>query len=208
MKKIVLAVVAVMLFSATSFSQVRFGVKGGLNFSNFATESSLINSVKGSTNYSFGVLFQGKSMGFAVQPEVLYSVKGGSFGNDALLSLFSGAATEYKSQSIEVPVNLQYGVDLLFARLYLQAGPYVAFTSKVLIDGDADFYDDNKDNFNTIDYGVGVGAGAEFMGLQLSAKYDWGLAPLGKEIIVAGVNTNPLSEIKNRNFSVSLAYLF
>ena len=210
MKKFFSLLAVVIFIAGTASAQLRYGVKGGANFSTL-TESSLADNVKGVTGYQFGFLFQYKASGFAFQPEVLYSVKGAEFDNSAAAGLYLGTGSvAYETQNIEIPLNLQYGLDMGIARAYLQAGPYVSFVTGGFIDGDADVYDSWKDAnaVNTIDVGVGVGAGFEYMGFQLAAKYDFGLVPMGDEQLLLGAQVNPFYDMKTRNLSVSLAYLF
>lgn len=208
MKKSILFALAMFFFSTISNAQLRFGVKAGTNLSNFASASSVLDQVKGATNYQFGVLFQAKAFGFAIQPEILYSVKSGQFSNTKASDIISGTDIEYQSNNIEIPVNLQFGLDMGPARIFLQGGPYVSFLTSALVNGSVDTYDRIKENMNTFDYGVGAGVGAEVMNLQLTVKYDWGLSKLGKESMLAGENVNPFNELQNRNLSISLAYLF
>jgi len=208
MKKIVILAVAFFTFVSVSDAQLKFGVKAGANMSNFSTESNIIDQVKGATNYQFGILLQAKALGFAIQPEVLYSVKGGEFNNSTLSGILSGTDIKFQSQNIEIPVNLQLGLEAGPARVFLQAGPYVSFLTSALINDSRDNYETVKDYISTFDYGVGAGVGAELLGLQLTVKYDWGLSNLGKEELLLGNNINPFNELKNRNFNISLAYLF
>ena len=208
MKKIVILTVALFTFVSVSDAQLKFGVKAGANMSNFSTESNIIDQVKGATSYQFGILLQAKALGFAIQPEVLYSVKGGEFNNSTLSGILSGTDIKFQSQNIEIPVNLQLGLEAGPARVFLQAGPYVSFLTSALINDSRDNYETVKDYISTFDYGVGAGVGAELLGLQLTVKYDWGLSNLGKEELLLGNNINPFNELKNRNFNISLAYLF
>jgi hypothetical protein len=208
MKKITLMALALLLCASASNAQIRFGVKAGANMSNFSTESNVIDQVKGATNYQFGLLLQAKAFGFVIQPEVLYSVKSGEFNNSTLSGILSGTDTEYQSHNIEIPVNLQFGLEMGPARVFLQGGPYVSFLAGALINGSSDDYETVKEYISTFDYGLGLGAGVELLRFQLTAKYDWGLSPLGKEQLLLGENVNPFNELKNRNFNISLAYLF
>ena len=208
MKKTILFALAMFFFSTISNAQLRFGVKAGTNLSNFASASSVVDQVKGATNYQFGVLFQAKAFGFAIQPEILYSVKSGQFSNTKASDVISGTDIEYQTNNIEIPVNLQFGLGMGPARIFVQGGPYVSFLTSALVNGSVDTYDRIKENMNTFDYGVGAGVGAEFMNLQLTVKYDWGLSKLGKESMLAGENVNPFNDLQNRNLSISLAYLF
>jgi hypothetical protein len=216
MKKNLVFVCVMLLAVITSQAQVRFGLKAGANINSLsASVDDMVDQVKGATSYQFGVLFQAKAFGFAVQPEVLYSVKSGLVDvDDLLVQAYLGTTDEvmFTSQNIEVPLNLQYGLDLGLARAYLQAGPYVSFVAATLIDGEADFNENLKGSFKSFDFGAGVGAGIEVLNFQLAVKYDWGLGKIGEATIptsVPNVTTdNPFSKLSHKTLSVSLAYLF
>ena len=80
MKKVGLLIVACII-SQVSYGQFTLGVKGGLNFSNLVTNAgSLGNNIKESketqTGYAFG-LYSRIGDKFFLQPEVLFSTKGG-----------------------------------------------------------------------------------------------------------------------------------
>lgn len=208
MKKTLFFSLAMFFLATMSYAQLRFGVKAGANLSNFASASSVIDQVKGATNYQVGVLLQAKAFGFAIQPEVLYSVKSGQFSNTTMSDIITGQDIEYQSHNLEIPVNLQFGFGMGPARIFVQGGPYVSFLTGALVNGSVDNYEKIKENMNTFDYGFGAGVGAEIMNLQLTVKYDWGLSKLGKESMLAGENVNPFNELQNRNLSIALAFLF
>lgn len=208
MKKTSIIALVLLLCASVSNAQLRFGITGGANISSLSSASSVINQVKGATDYQVGVLLQAKMMGFAIQPEVLYSVKSGQFNNSTVSGILSGSDTKYQSQNIEIPVNLQFGLDAGFARVFIQGGPYVSFLTGALVNGSVKEYKDVQDNINTFNYGVGAGVGAELLSFQLTVKYDWGLSKLGQKQLLDGQNINPFNELKDRNLSIALAYLF
>lgn len=216
MKKILVLVCVMMLAATAGQAQLRFGVKAGANVNSLsASVDEMVDEVKGATSYQFGVVFQAKALGFAVQPEVLYSVKSGLVDlDDDFGRAYLGTIDEVKftSQNIEVPINLQYGLDLGLARAYLQAGPYVSFVAATMIDGEADFNENLKNSFKTFDFGAGVGAGLEVLNFQVAVKYDWGLGKLGEATVPTGIGSlptdNPFNKLSNKTLSVSLAYLF
>ena len=219
MKKFTTLLLAVFLFAGITNAQIRFGVKGGANISNLSTTSGgMIDQVEAASSYQAGVLMQLKFGGFAIQPEILYSVKGGDLRDVASspkLSELTNNASEldYKSQNIDIPLNLQYGIGLGPARVYAQAGPYVSFKLGAALNGDVKLYDkvDGSLEFNNVDWGIGLGVGAELFCFQLSVKYDFGMTTVGKETITSSTtnkNVNPFFDMKNRNLNVSLALLF
>lgn len=213
MKRIACVLVAFMAVVSVSQAQLKFGIKAGANVNNLTSDvSDMIDQVKGSSTYQLGVLFQAKALGFTIQPEALYVVKSSMINNLTIDGIYSGENVEYKTQNIEVPINLQYGFGFIIGRAYLQAGPYVSFVASTLMDGEENFDEKLKNSMNTFDYGVGAGFGVELLGFQLSAKYDWGMGKLGDAHIPTGVGdaviNNPFNDMQNRTLNVSLAYIF
>ena len=186
MKKIVLIVVMACCMSQIE-AQVRFGIKGGVNFENFnyknANEELTIDNAVG---WQLGALLQFQtSVGMAVQPELLYTVK--------KAEVKDGLKNEPNSiHYFEIPFHLQWGFNLAFIRPYVMAGPYFGYA--VQFSGDT-----FKSHIDRFDWGIGLGAGIEFWKLQLGARYSWGLQ---------NVSCKEDFEIKNNTFTLSLALLF
>lgn len=200
---------ALFMLAGISNAQLKLGVKTGVNLSSFSTESNILNEIKGATNYQFGILLQARVLGFSIQPEVLYSVKGGQLSNVTLDGIVDGTQFDFESQNVEVPVNLQFGFGAGSARVFVQGGPYVSMMTGALINSCKHTYAKVNDyfEFNKMDYGVGLGAGVELLGFQLALKYDFGLNNVGKDQKYLTLE-NPFYDLKNRNLNISLAYLF
>lgn len=232
MKKTAIVLIMAILFQGFTFAQLKLGIKAGANISNLSgfTSQDLINDVKSANSYQFGVLAKIKLGNiFSLQPEVLLSMKGAELTNDqsnAALTTLSDALNKpipnslhLKTTYLEVPLNIQAGLSLgSLARVYGQLSPYLSYLIADDVDGAEDFYAAYKDflsNYdgakplNSFDYGIGLGAGVELLFLQLSVKYDFSLNEF-KE--VAGDlldDVNPLfSSLRQRNLSISLAFLF
>ena len=186
MKRIVLVVMLAFCMSQAD-AQVRFGIKGGVNFENFnyknANEELTIDNAVG---WQLGALLQFQtSVGMAVQPELLYTVK--------KAEVKDGLKNEPNSiHYFEVPFNLQWGFNLAFIRPYVMAGPYFGYA--VEFGGDT-----FKSHIDRFDWGIGLGAGLELSNLQLGAYYSWGLH---------NVSSVKEFEMKNNTFTLSLAILF
>ena len=226
MKKLTALALIVFLSANVMNAQLRFGVKAGANISSLSSTSELINNTNATLNYQTGVLMQLKLGNFAIQPEVLYSVKGGELENPIVgnnenksgpLGALTGYATklDYRTQNIDIPVNFQYGMDFGTARVYAQAGPWLSIQVAASLkdaSNNTGCYTavNNVYGFNRVDYGLGFGVGAEYHNFQLSVKYDFGMKEVGKEYLstYSSTNLNPLYDMKNNNLSISLAYLF
>lgn len=175
MKKLVFAaaVVAAMVFctdaSAQRYNSARVGLMGGF------TSSSIKNMDSKSVSlYHVGLTAEIPLLGgFAIQPGLLYQVKGMSADkfNSSSISESLGSF-ETKVGYLEVPVQVQWGLDLLAFRPYVLAEPFVGFRLGQSTKGEAaDKLKDN--NLKKVEYGLGVGAGVDVWRLQLSVKYFW-----------------------------------
>ena len=200
------AAVAVMVSGLNASAQVRFGVLGG--FTSSSTKAENINTESVSL-YHAGVAAQVRlPFNLAVQPQLVYQVKG-----------TAAASADTKVGYVEVPVQIQWGPDLIVCRPYVLAEPFVGYALNVKATTDLAsaqmVINDFKDlNLNRFEYGVGVGAGIEFWRLQLSAKYFWNFGELaGEAKDLAGAISSAVYDAisSGKSFSginVSLALFF
>ncbi|MGC5745301.1 porin family protein [Chryseobacterium sp. NFX27] len=208
MKKLILglAVTASSLAFAqqtpsSSSNPVTFGVKGGMNVSS-ATEGSGLDDTKSKIGFNAGVFANiPVAESFSIQPEVIYS----QYGNK---TEFSNALGKFSTSShldyIAVPVMFQYN---LIPNLYLEAGPefglMVSAKNKIKNEnnGNSTTSDNYKDDLNTFNVGIGLGAGYYFTpNFGITARYVAGLTDVIKD--------NPGDAIRNNVFQVGLAYKF
>ena len=182
MKKIILSIMVMACFMSQIDAQVRFGIKGGVNFDSFKDAKSEL-SVKNSTGWQAGVLMQIKIpvVEMGVQPELLYTVLNAKV-NDASNSI----------HYFEVPLNVRLGLNLLLVRPYFMGGPYFGYALK--LDGKA-----FKDNIEKFNWGIGLGGGVEIWKFQLDARYAWGLQDVSRVQDF---------KMKNNSFRLSLGFLF
>jgi opacity protein-like surface antigen len=169
MKRMFIAAVAALALltvapQAASAKQ-GFIVKGGLTYTKLD-----VNNLKGYTGFNAGFGYQYNiGYGFSVQPEIDYNLKGSQID----------ANTNWKRSFVEVPVNIQWGPDLVVCRPYLEVSPFIGYniantTGKISSTSTAsDIATILNDNAKKIEYGVGLGAGIEIWKLQLSCKYIW-----------------------------------
>jgi hypothetical protein len=162
MKKTTLSLLALFLVIGLS-AQTHFGIKGGLNFDNMKVKDVELKN-NNSTGWHAGILLNAKlPLGLAFQPEVLYSVRS--------IDLSKGYNVNFKY--IEVPVNIQWGIDLILLRPFVMASPYFSYLLGI---GDSK----NKwDGVKEVDYGLGLGVGLDIWKLQVTGKYKWSFGNLG-----------------------------
>ncbi|MBO9691208.1 porin family protein [Chryseobacterium sp.] len=187
----------------TSSNPVTFGVKGGMNVSSLSKDSGL-DDQKSKIGFNAGVFANiPLASSFSVQPEVLYS----QYGNK---SDFTALGTKYSASTkldyIAVPVMFQYN---LIPDLYVEAGPEFGFMVsaknklKNESNGNSTTSDNYKDNFNTFNFGIGLGAGYYFTpNLGLTARYVAGLTDIAKN------RPSGSDAVRNNVFQVGLAYKF
>ncbi|MFA5326141.1 MAG: porin family protein [Bacteroidales bacterium] len=170
MKKVVVFIIALTLFMGFNVNSNAQGfiIKGGLSYANMGTQFENYD-VKSYTGYHFGVGVQtGSLLGFSLQPELLYNVSGSKIGENI----------DWVQGYLQLPVNIQWGIDLMICKPYIQVSPFVGYCLSNTLSGtgistDTNLLDYISDNSDRFDYGVGIGAGLELWKLQVSAKYIW-----------------------------------
>lgn len=222
MRKILVLTVAAMFLALGTSAKMKqnekfkYGVKVGANLADMTTESIVLDEINPCLGYQFGAFVKYDFWLFSVQPELIFSTKGGNMKdatNSNVISSLNGNKSnlDYRSNYIEMPVNLQFGYKFGKVKYMVLGGPYVSFLTGGSFNGESDLYKSiNEDfRFRKIDFGLGAGAGAEYKKFQLSMKYDWGMVKAGQKTPEIHTDlVNPFSKMKNRNISVSLGYIF
>lgn len=201
MKKIVLLLAACLVLATTGFAQSQFGVKAGLNFNSLGDvkgidASNIESTLEKNTGFHVGIAYKMNFLlGLKLQPELLYNQTGSS------INVMEGSVLEKFDTSVgylQLPVNIQWGIDLMLVRPYIFAAPYVSCAI-------ANKSDLTSFNYEKFQYGVGLGAGVEIWKLQLSGKYNWD----GKGDLADGIAAGKNIQFEKRGgFELSLAILF
>lgn len=198
MKKFLALFAGILLISTSVFSQTRFGVKGGLNFTTMSNISSNVNETwKNQTGYQLGIAMQFKVplIGLAIQPELLYSTVESAETTDPDKSI--------KLDYVTLPINVELGVDMLVFRPFILASPYISYA----IQKGSRLEDQPWDDINRFDYGLGLGAGIDIWKLQIMGKYNWGLGKL-QSAKANWDNADTYKNAKLQGFQLSVAFLF
>lgn len=193
MKKIIMTAAAVMAFAFSNAQEVKFGVKGGINLSNFTGD---IEDNTSKVGFQVGGFAEIKvSDKFSVQPELLYSEQGTKYDGDEDF--------KYNFSYLNVPVMAKYYVADKFS---LEAGPQIGFLLSAKAkgeEGDISVDADVKDFFETIDLGLNFGAGYDFTeNLSAGLRYNLGLLNIAK------TEDGDDSKLNNSVFSLSVGYKF
>ena len=173
MKKVTgLVLIILMAFIAVpAKSQLKFGVKGGLNISSVHLNSDILKA-DNVTGFQIGPMIETTIplIGVGLDAAILYSQKGMDVKSE------TGTSTNVKTDYIDVPVNLKWKFGLPIIKGYLAAGPYIGFR----VGGDK-FWEIpgsvvgqvKAKNFSA---GLNFGAGVELIShLQVGINYGLGL---------------------------------
>lgn len=199
MKKVTgLVLIILMAFIAVpAKSQLKFGVKGGLNISSAHLNSDILKA-DNVTGFQIGPMIETTIplIGVGLDAAILYSQKGMDVKSE------TGTSTNVKTDYIDVPVNLKWKFGLPIIKGYLAAGPYIGFR----VGGDK-FWEIpgsvvgqvKAKNFSA---GLNFGAGVELIShLQVGINYGLGLTD---NYSAEKYDLNA----KNRGWSVTAAILF
>ena len=210
MKRFII-VVAALLVAFSASARGGFLVKAGLSSSNMDLNRDVATVISQDvlggavfdnlTGYHFGVGYRtGTWSGLRFQPEVTYNLRGTRVDD----------ATSWKMGYVEVPLNIQWGLDLIVLRPFIQVAPTIGY----------DFMNVTSDtasgkalgnvtlDANRLEYGLSVGGGIDLLNtLQLSVNYNWNFGYVANlsayKEQVAGIERKYA-----RCLQVSLAYLF
>ena len=171
MKKL-LTVIVVALASVT-LAHAQFGIIAGYNSS--ATKlKDAANDYKTASLWHAGVAYKIGFGSIAIQPSLTYTMKGTvAFDN------VKNSQVEYKTGYVEASVGAQVGIDLLVARPFLVAEPFIGYQ----VSGNEAAV---ADVTNKLEYGFGIGIGADVLNhLQLRVEWYKNLGALAKDVSTA-----------------------
>ena len=200
-----------MLFAASSAqAQVKFGLKGGLNVTNMSLNSEVFDA-DNQTGFFIGptVKFTLPIVGLGIDASALYDQR------DAKVKVEDdgeSVESKIKNQSINIPINLRYGVGLgSTASLFLFAGPQFGFNV-----GDKNqslFKDAAQWRLKSSTFSVNVGLGAMLLShLQISANYNIACGKTGETTVSEALGTTAQEVFSKRGranaWQIGLAYYF
>ena len=189
-----------MLLSTTFLTAqeyVRFGAKGGVNFTNMTSDGFKDNSSR--TGFHLGLLAE-VPVGdrFSIQPEVLYSTQGTEAESNFSGQDFSG---EYNLDYIQVPVLAKF---YLFPALSLEAGPSFNFLveEEVSLSSGAEISSD-----------TGYGSTFEFggaVGLSFNVSHNFFIGARYTQGLTDAFDSENWDEdaVNNNGFQVGVGFMF
>jgi hypothetical protein len=172
---VTLMIISVLISSKVYSQEVSGGIKGGLTMSNLYIDSDELDDENARFGFHAGLFSQimfFETFGF--QPEILFTTK----GTEATYSGLIDQTVNFKLNYIELPALLVFRpVEIL----EFYAGPYAGLllNSNIefagLIDGEDEI---DRDNFNTLDYGLAAGIAMNFGNVKAGIRYNLGLKKL------------------------------
>lgn len=208
LNKTILCVIAVLVFGFTNAQDVRFGVKGGGNFSSWTGKDTKGMNAEYKFGFNLGGFAEIKlSDQFAVQPEILYSTQGRKSTNGwyYLDGEYNRSKVDCNLSYINIPVMFKY---LAESKFNLEAGPQIGFLTSAKIATKVKEFNktveqDAKDSFKSVDLSLNFGLGYDFTdNMGLGFRYNLGLTNILKG------DANADAKIHNTVFSLLMAYKF
>ena len=195
-KYVIISLLALIAFTASAQegSKIRFGLRGGVNLTEFTLKNTDLNSEN--------------RVGFFVGPTVKFSLPVVGLGVD-LSALYNHresklAEETVKQNTVDIPLIVRYSIGLgNMANIFLSAGPQIAFN---LGDKEVDLDNVNDWRFKDSFFSVNVGGGVTISHIEVSARYN---IPIGNTSDARlRDTTDKVFHAKTNNWQVGLAYYF
>lgn len=182
----ILIIAALLLLSARAMgANGGFGIIGGATFSQ--TSLKELNP-KNPANFHVGMTYQAMlGLGFSLQPSLIYNVR------EFQVPMDGGTPVQLGPGFIELPVAIQWGLDLLLLRPFVELAPYVGYAVN-------SYKNEGAELINRFQYGAGVGGGIEVWKFQISCRYNWNFSNLFR--------TDSYSDAKLQYRGVNLSFAF
>jgi hypothetical protein len=205
MKKVLFVsmIAAMVLFAASPlFAQgkMMFGVKGGLNLANLTGSDVENTSIKPGAAVGAFMCYKFTDI-FAVQPEVLFIMKGAKEDS-------ADVSIKWKANYIEIPLLLKVSMPTegkIKPSLYVGPGIGILLSSKVSDGEEVDLKDYTKSSNISLIAGAAVAYQLEKGAVSLEARYDVGLQTIAKN---GPDDTGTEPDIKTSDISIMVGYAF
>jgi len=199
MKKCIVLCLALFCFTQVFSQDTRFGVRGGLNLSNFFADEPDDTNLR--PGFNIGITTKSSLLDemLYLQAELGYSTKGARVEGDL------GEAS-LNLGYIDVPVLLS----LSFANtINLEGGVYAGYLVNTSISGESSngisFSEEiDRDNFKKLDYGIVGGANIELSPITIGVRYNNGLQNIMDEEVASILG----SDVRNSVFQLYVALSF
>lgn len=199
MKKYLVLVIVLFSFTQIFAQETLFGVRGGLNLSNFFADEPDDTNLRPGFNVGLTTKTALVEDMFYLQAELGYTTKGSKVEGDL------GEAS-LNLGYIDLPLM----ASISFANLInLEGGMYAAYLVNTSVSGETasgvSFSDDiSSDNFKKFDYGLVGGANIELQPLTIGVRYHYGM----QNIMDNDVANFLGDDVRNSVFQVYVALSF
>lgn len=195
-KTLTLILVAVaMMVAIPASAQVQFGLKGGLNVTNMSLNDDILKT-ENRAGFFIGptAKFTLPIVGLGVDASALY---------DQREAEVKGTEEKIKQQSINIPINLRYGVGLgETASLFFFAGPQFGFN---VGDKDHKITEHKTWHLSGSTLSVNLGVGVMLINhVQLAANYNIVCGKTGEITVLDGIK----NKARANAWQISAAYFF
>lgn len=201
----ILSLITIFAFSALTFGQANFAIKGGLNLSGFAVDKDQIDDTNMKVGYTGGVSLQLPLLDFLkIQPEVLFTAKGGKYEAE---DLQVNAILKY----IDIPVSAVLPIFKTGLSIHAGLQPSLLVKAKYRYEssvfGNDTVEDDDRDSYNTMDMAGIAGLAFESDRLRIEARAIRGLRNVEKDRIIL-TEFFDANNAKNFGFQLTAALKF
>jgi hypothetical protein len=184
MKQLISALALGFLYTACSFGQIGFGVKGGVNFATIGGADAA-PILKTRTGFAAGVYLEA-SLPFllTVQPEALYTTKGFTLSSSYSTNPGQNVTSTNTYSYLEIPVLLKYSLPVPVVKPSLYVGPEMGFLlsakNKLEVSGQPAVETKMDSLLSSTDFGLVFGASAHVLIADIEARYTLGLKTTDK----------------------------
>lgn len=210
MKRIII-IAAAMLMAVTA-SAKGWGVTAGMNFNSAKIKEIKMDAQAGwnvGVTYAFDL-----PLGFSIQPSLVYTQKGAllerSLAEGSLIEDLTTVKLNQTVGSLNLPVSVQWGPDLIVARPFIDVTPYIGYSLMNKAKGEVAGVQTEEKGKNAFDYGLGIGAGVNVWKLQAIVRYNWNFGALGSFKDFTDIDLGDLNPEDQTygGISIHLAYFF
>ena len=178
----------IFCISNLTWSQIRFGVKGGLSTYDLGLNSAInvangggafdLNVEDSKYGYHLGLVLQARVGSFLIQPEVVFNSNSVDFSLDQVPSGTRILNEKYQNLDIPLLLGLKAGPMRLMAGA---VGHYFLSSSSELAE-----FEDYEQKFDDLTYGWQAGIGVDVLNLMLDIRYEGNFSKFGDHIVFSG----------------------
>ncbi len=234
MKKIVLLLAMVAMVGSMSAQELSFGIKGGVNMSNFSGKD--VKDTKMKLGYNVGIAADYDfAPNMAIQSGLFFTTKGAKLSSAKINQKFGDATLSgtvdatANAMYLQLPVHFAYKIDVNpGTRVVLHAGPYVAYgvggkrsgkanlkvsgnvpaDQKALLDEAIKQANASTTGVNTFDKKTGLKPFDAGVGLGIGVEFGSILVDLGWDMGLLNISNTKDGSLKNQNAYFSVGYKF